>query len=62
MANHNQKVIKMLPIILANSFDISKWSSKVFSENRTEGAMTFPVVEGKSPPRTENEVSRGQWS
>jgi hypothetical protein len=54
----------MLAIIWANSFNQSKWSSKIFSEDKTEGAMTVLVLvgEGKTPPHTENGVSRGWCS
>jgi hypothetical protein len=60
----NQKVVEMLPIILANSFNCSKWSSKVFNEDRIEGTMTFsiPVGQGKKSPQTKNEVLGGQRS
>jgi len=51
----------MLPTIWANSFDQSKWSSKIFNEDRTKGTMivSVPIGRGKSPPYIENEVLRG---
>jgi len=49
----------MLPTIWANSFNQSKWSSKVFNEDKTKVAMTIlvPIGGGKSQPHTKNEVS-----
>jgi hypothetical protein len=57
----NQKAIEMLPTVWANYLNRNKWSSKVFSEEKTKGAMTFSILigGGKSPPCIEGEVSRG---
>lgn len=56
----NQKIVEMFPTVWANSLDRSKWSSKIFNEDRTKGARTFLVFisGGKSPFRTKNEVLR----
>lgn len=60
----NWKVVEMLSIVLANSFNQSKWSPKLFCEDKTKGTRIFstPIGGGKIPPHTKNEVSRGQWS
>jgi len=60
----NQKAIEMLPTIWANSFDRSKWSSKVFNEDKTKGAMivSVPIGRGQSPPYIENKVLGGHQS
>jgi hypothetical protein len=42
----NQKDIEMLPIVWTNFFNQNKWSSKLFSENKTKGTKTLLVSIG----------------
>lgn len=60
----DRNIVKMLPTAWANFLDQNKWFSKSFNEDKTERTKTLSISDGggKSPPHTENKVSRRQHS